>query len=189
MCASATVTISMAEYPERTHEAAERVCEALKDGRTLSTAAVAGRMTLGELRAWQRADPRFADRVNTALEVGDHMLEDLVRDRAIGREVPIVNKDGDVVGHKEQYSERCLFRLLEARNPARWRSAVPAGISPLPLAAGETAMGIDFSNLTTDEQRQLRDLLAAAEERAARQREIARQSGGVRSDVPKSELH
>lgn len=173
----------MADHPERTADAAAAILASLAAGQSPSKAAAAAGLELRELRSWQAEDVRFADRMADALEVGTDLLEDEVfRRGVVGVSTPIVAKDGSVVGESVKYSDTLLLRLLAARHPARWRDATRTA-TPVSQDAPGAAAGLDLSDLTLEEQRTFRDLLARAEQRAADRAQTARQSRTTRSDV------
>lgn len=170
----------MADHPERTPIAADTVLAALAAGHSPSKAALAAGIELRELRRWQAEDVRFAERMADALDQGTDLLEDEVFRRAVtGIETPIVNrKTGEIEGYSTKYSDTLLLRLLGARHPSRWREAARAGTPADPDRPD--AAPVDLSDLTLEEQRTFRDLLARAETRAAERAQTLRQAQSSR---------
>lgn len=138
-------------------------------------------MTLGELRSWQSSDPRFAGRMGDALAQGDDLLEDEVFRRAVvGVTTLTTAKDGSTT-ESTRYSDTLLVKLLGARNPAKWRETVRTLTATAPGATQDATL--DLSALTLEEQRNLRDYLARAEQRAVERTAAERQSQSSRSGI------
>src|SRR5262245_41599223 len=66
---------------------------------------------------WQQADPEAAKRIREAQQLGWATLESVAWDRAVnGVEQPIYH-NGFLVGHKREYSDSLLGKMLAARVP------------------------------------------------------------------------
>lgn len=63
----------------------------------------------------QKEDPVFAALWTEAEEIACDALEHKARERAIGWDEPIINKDGEVVGQRRCYSDKMMEMLLKAK--------------------------------------------------------------------------
>jgi hypothetical protein len=73
-------------------------------------------------RVYLKNDPEFALLVEEALEEHAMLLEQEARRRAVeGVTEPIINREGEIVGEKQVYSDRLMLELLKANDPAKFR--------------------------------------------------------------------
>jgi hypothetical protein len=93
-----------------------------KNGRWMKLAAQCAGVHPTTVREYLNRDPEFSEQFEAALEEFNHRLEMEAHRRAMeGVEEPIVNKDGEIVGHKTIYSDRLMVKLLESNNPDKHR--------------------------------------------------------------------
>lgn len=93
-------------------------------------------------------------------------LEHKVRERALGWEEPIMNKDGDIVGHKRCYSDKMAEMLLKAHRPDKFRDKVDHEVThgggviviPAPMPQDE------FEKTVFDQQQRHREARIVSEQ-------------------------
>lgn len=88
-------------------------------------------------------------------------LEHKARERALGWEEPVYNKDGDVVGTRKVYSDKMMEMLLKAHRPEKFREKFDHQVQhgggviliPKPLSQDE------FEKVALEQQRRHREAI------------------------------
>ena len=100
----------------------EDFLEALREGASVSKAAVFAGLARSTVYRWRSEDEDFARAWDDAYESGTDNLEDEAKRRAFdGVERPVFYK-GAVVGHVREYSDTLLMQQLNARRPEKYRT-------------------------------------------------------------------
>lgn len=129
----------MANNYKLTPKRRERFLECLREQPNVSRAARAIAVSRMSAYKWRRADPKFAEEWDEAIEVGCDRLEEEAWRRAHDGIERDVYYQGEVVGQERHYSDRLMERLLEAHRPDKYRKNVglstpdgPLGVVVLP---------------------------------------------------------
>jgi hypothetical protein len=69
----------------------------------------------------RQKDPEFAALWEEALQVATDVLEHEARERAMGWDEPVFDKDGNQCGTRRVYSDRMMELLLKAHRPEKFR--------------------------------------------------------------------
>ena len=103
-------------------------CEALATGVTVETAAKSVGMSRSGAYKQRESDPTFAEAWQAAYDASTELLEQECFQRAVGREEPVLGKDGEV-HYVKKHSDLLLIFLLKARKPRVCRETVDLNIS------------------------------------------------------------
>jgi hypothetical protein len=100
------------------------------------------------------------EQFETALEEFNHRLEMEAHRRAMeGWEEPIVNKEGEIVGHKQIYSDRLMVKLLESNNPDKHRGVQQVDVNHkggvLLIEEKSGDLESDLKKLSDDQQKMI----------------------------------
>jgi hypothetical protein len=106
-------------------------------------------------------DPLFAELWEEAVEISMDALEMEARNRALGWDEPIINKDGEVVGHRRVFSDKMMEILLKAHRPEKFREKfehdhkVGGGVIVMPAPMSEA----DWEARVLETQRPHREVI------------------------------
>jgi hypothetical protein len=85
---------------------------------------------------WMRDDPAYAEAARIAKEISCDLLEAALRQRGMGWTEPILNAQGEVVGHHRRYDTTSAIFLLKGARPhvyrERYEHSGPDG-GPIPV--------------------------------------------------------
>ena len=119
-------------------------CEALALGVTVGTAADAVGMSRSSAY-WQReSDSDFAVAWREAYDASTEILESEAFQRAVGRDEPVIGKDGSV-HYVKKYSDVLLIFLLKSRKPRVYRDQVDVTLT-------ERRIIVDLLQVVKDEE-------------------------------------
>ena len=111
--------------------------------------------------AQKEKDPDFAKLWEEAIEISMDALEMEARSRALGWNEPIINKEGEVVGHRRVFSDKMMEILLKAHRPEKYREKfehdhkVGGGIILMPQPMQES----EWEDKILEQQREHREAL------------------------------
>ena len=102
-------------------------CAALAMGVTVETAARSIGMSRSGAYKVRESDPAFAAAWKQAYEESTELLEAEAFQRAVGREEPVLGKDGEI-HYIKKYSDLLLMFLIKARKPQMYRESVDVNV-------------------------------------------------------------
>lgn len=119
----------MSSRTNRTPKKEAAFLDALRDGRSVTAAAIDAGIARSTAYEWRETDGEFAVSWDAAIEEGTDRLEDEAHRRARDGVLKPIYQGGKKVGQVQEYSDTLTIFLLKARRPEKFKDRTATELS------------------------------------------------------------